>query len=125
MTTAKVIADFTLKGVTMTFTPGAAGSVVVSINMEGSATGFGLVFGTFNASSAGQKSGTYDWCGVTFPAEGEGIVGRGTGTFCSAGTNRWSTRGPMSISDGRMVLLEGDIDLATRTWSGRLLSIEG
>ena len=125
MSTEQVIAEYALKGTTMTFTPGPAGSVVVSINFEGSATGFGPVFGTMNASSAGQKSGTYDWCGVTFPATGDGIIGLGKGSFSSIGVNKWATKGPMTISDGRAVILEGVVDLAERTWNGKILAVAG
>lgn len=124
MSTLDKISEYTLKGVTMTLTPGAAGSVIVSINFEGSAIGFGPVFGTMNAVSAGQKSGTWDWCGAIFPSEGDGIIGRATGTFTSIGSNRWSTRGPMSISDGRTVVLDGIFDLATRTWNGSILGTD-
>lgn len=125
MATLNKLSEYTLKAVTMTLTPGAAGSVIVSINFEGSATGFGPVFGTMNAVSAGQKSGTWDWCGATFPSEGDGIIGRAAGTFSSIGTNRWSTRGPMSISDGRTVVLDGIVDLTTRTWNGSILGTDG
>lgn len=125
MTTASVISEYTLQGVTMTFSSGPAGSLVVSINFEGSATGFGPVFGTMNAASAGQRAGTYDWYGATFPSDGEGIVGRGQGTFTSIGTNRWATRGPMAISDGRAVILEGIVDLAARSWNGKILASVG
>lgn len=125
MATLNKLSEYTLKGVTMTLTPGPAGSAIVSINFEGSATGFGPVFGTMNAVSAGQKSGTWDWCGATFPSEGDGIIGRASGTFTSIGPNRWSTRGPMSISDGRTVVLDGIVDLATRSWNGSILGAEG
>ena len=39
MATLNKISEYTLKGVTMPLTPGAAGSVIVSINFEGSAIG--------------------------------------------------------------------------------------
>lgn len=125
MTASTVLAEYTLNGVTMTFSPGPAGALIVAINFEGSATGFGPVFGTMYAASAGQKAGTYDWCGATFPSEGEGLVGRSQGTFSSIGANRWATRGPMTFSDGRAVIIEGVVDLATRSWNGKILAAGG
>ena len=40
-----------------------------------------------------------------------------------SGANRWRTQGQMQISDGRVVHSEGELDLATRVWSGKLYTV--
>lgn len=123
MTTKQAIGEYSLKANTMTFTPGPAGSVMVQINFEGTATGFGTVLGTMNASPAGQPGGTWDWCAASFPEDGNGLTGTGRGTFSKSGTNRWRTQGQMQVSDGRGLYSEGEMDLASKVWSGKLYAI--
>ena len=42
----RVIGDFSFKAITITYNPGPAGSVLDQVNWEGTAAGFGTVFGT-------------------------------------------------------------------------------
>lgn len=116
------IGEFSVKMTTMTFMPGPAGSMIVQANFEGTATGFGVVCGTMNASPAGGQSGTFDSCLITLPESGDGVSGTGRGKFTKTGSNRWHTEGPLNLSDGRTVYGEGDIDLPNRTWSGKMYS---
>jgi hypothetical protein len=120
MAAGKRLGEFSLKATTFTFTPGPAGSVVVHMNCEGTGTGFGAVFGTLSAVSAGQKSGTWSWCAAAYLDNGENVTGTGQGTFLSDKPNHWQTQGVLQISDGRMIALEGALDLATRSWTGQL-----
>jgi hypothetical protein len=120
MALGKSIGEFSLKATTFMFTPGAAGSVLVQVNLEGNATGFGAVLGTMNAVSAGQKSGTWSWCAVAYLDNGGSVTGNGQGTFESSGSHNWRTQGFIHISDGRTIGIDGEIDLATRSWSGKL-----
>ncbi len=120
MTTKQAIGEFSAKIITFSFTPGPAGSVIVQANFEGTATGFGIVCGTMNASSAGQPSGTFETCVVSYPEDGNSQTGIGRGTFSKSGANRWSTQGPLQLSDGRTILGEGELDLVARTWKGKM-----
>ena len=120
MTTKQSIGEFSTKCTTLTFIPGAAGSVIVQAYFEGTATGFGIVCGTMNASPAGQPSGTFDSCVVSYPESGDGLTGIGRGTFNRSGPNRWRTQGPLQLSDGRTIYGEGELDLASRVWSGKM-----
>jgi hypothetical protein len=120
MAVGKQIGEFSLKANTFTFTPGPAGSVLVQVNFEGPATGFGLVQCTMTASSAGQKNGTWSWCAAAYLDNGDSVTGNGQGTFQSSGSHRWSTQGNIQISDGRIIAVEGEVDLATRSWSGKI-----
>jgi hypothetical protein len=118
MAAGKQIGEFSLKFTSLTLTPGPAGSVLVQGNCEGPATGFGTVLGT--ATFVGGKSGTYSWCAQAYLDDGEVVTGVGPGGYESVGKHRWHTQGIVQISDGRAVASEGEIDLATRSWNGKI-----
>lgn len=118
MTTATKIGDFSHKFITFTFLPGPTGSTLVQCNCEGTTTGFGFVAGTFTACSAGQKAGTWSWCGASYPESGDSVITRAEGSFSDAGQNCWRTVGLVSTSDGRSMMIEGQVDMAARSWSG-------
>lgn len=120
MALGKSITEFTLKITSLTFTEGAGESLNVQGNLEGTATGFGPVLGTTVFTNAGEKSGTWRFCGVAYLETGDSIRGIAHGTHESSGVHKWRTRGVEKLSDGRTVALEGEVDLATRTWSGQL-----
>jgi hypothetical protein len=117
MATGKASGDFLFKMVGMTNTPGPAGSVLVQVNFEGTATGFGAVFDTCTFIGGG-KDGTFSEVGSAYLDSGELLTGIGQGTYESTGKHRWSTSGIMQISDGRRFANHGEIDLAARTWKG-------
>ncbi len=118
MAWGKQIGEFAFKFTSLTLTPGPAGSVLVQGNCEGPVTGFGTVLGT--ATFVGRKSGTFSWCASAYLDNGEQPSGTGPGTFESIGIHRWRTQGFVQISDGRTVASEGEIDLSTRSWNGKL-----
>jgi hypothetical protein len=89
------------------------------VNWEGTATGFGAVFGTATFVG-GPKGGTFSWCSIAYLDNGDALAATGQGTFESTGKHRWSTEGFLQISDGRRVASEGEIDLASRSWKGRI-----
>lgn len=114
MALGKSITDFTLKITSLTFTEGAGESLNVQGNLVGP------VLGTTVFTNAGEKSGTWRFCGVAYLETGDSIRGIAHGTHESSGVHKWRTRGVEKLSDGRTVALEGEVDLATRTWSGQL-----
>jgi len=118
MASGKKIGEYSLKSITSTLSPGPAGSVLSQVNWEGTATGFGALFGT--ATFVGGKSGTFSWCSTSFLDNGEGLTAIGRGTYESNGKNRWSTKGIVDISDGTRQSSEGQIDLAARSWKGTI-----
>ena len=113
----KAIGEFSFKAITATYSPGPAGGVLSQVNWEGTATGFGTVFGTATYSG-GPKGGTYTWCAEAFMDDGDVLTGFGPGTFETSGKHRWRTKGFMQLSDGRRGAGEGEIDLAARSWKG-------
>ena len=118
----KAIGEFSLKAITATYSPGPAGGVLNQVNWEGTATGFGAVFGTATFAG-GAKGGSYKWCGEAFMDDGSVLTGNGPGTVESVGKHRWSTKGYMDLSDGRRIATEGEIDLASRSWKGAIFEL--
>ena len=115
----KAIGEFSLKGITGSYSPGPAGSVLTQWNFEGTATGFGAAFGTATFVG-GPKGGTFSYCGAAYLDNGEGSTAVGQGTFESIGKHRWRTEGILQVSDGRRIHSEGELDLASRSWKGKL-----
>ena len=118
MASSKKLGDYSLKSITATQLPGPAGSVLVQVNWEGTATGFGTVFGT--STFVGGKSGTWSWTSTSYLDNGDTVTGNGHGTYESTGKNKWSTKGIVDNSDGRRTASEGEIVLSARTWRGTL-----
>jgi len=118
MAKGKQPGEFSMKFTLLTFSPGPAGSVVTQANCEGTATGTGTVAGT--AAFVGAKSGTFSWCSAAYLDNGDETSGIGSGTFENSGKHRWKTLGSIDISDGNKAMSEGAIDLASRSWNGKI-----
>ena len=118
------LGTFSLKATSFTYSPGGGGLESVEINYEGTIEGSGAsgtVLGTMNVSpSADAKNGTWTWCGREFAADGATRVANGGGFFQSSGTNNWKMRGYIHFSDGSSAATEGDLDLASRSLTGKL-----
>jgi hypothetical protein len=115
----KQLGEYSLKAITATYSPGPAGSVLSQVNWEGTATGFGAVFGTATYVG-GPKGGTFSYCAEAFLDNGDAVTGIGQGTFESTGKHRWRTDCFIQISDGRRIATEGEMDLASRSWKGKI-----
>ncbi len=121
MASRKPTGEFSFKFTTITCSPGPAGSVLNQVTWEGKASGFGAVFTT--VTYVGGKSGSFSECGTAFLDNGDGLSCIGQGTYESTGKNKWHTTGFIQISDGRRIASEGEIDLASRSWKGKLFEM--
>ena len=97
------------------FTPGPANSVLAQVNFEGPAQGYGTVLGT--GTFVVGKSGTYSGCAAAYLDNGDIITYTGRGTYESSGRHKWRLQEVGQLSDGRTLAVEGEIDLAARTWT--------
>jgi len=95
-----------------------AGEVIALINIEGTADGFGTVLGTLKVYGAGTPAGTYEMLAVSFPEQGEQVIGRGTGEWQQVAPHRWESQQTTQLSTGDSIKGEGVFDLPNRTWSG-------
>lgn len=118
MAKGKALGEYSMKTTSLTINPGPGGSTLIQGNFEGTASGFGTVFGT--ATFVGGSSGTSDWCGVAYLDNGETNSATGKGRYESIGKHRWRTEGLLQTADGQTIVSEGEIDLATRSWKGKL-----
>jgi hypothetical protein len=48
------------------------------------------------------------------------VTTRDNGTFESSGIHRWRTQADVTRSDGGTIHTEGDMELAGRTWKGKV-----
>src|SRR5215469_5280007 len=88
----KAIGEFSLKAITATYSPGPAGGVLNQVNWEGTATGFGAVFGTATFAGTG-KGGTFSWCAEAFLDNGDVVTGMGPASSRAAGSIDGGPRG--------------------------------
>ena len=114
--------EFSFKGISSTYIPGPDNAVTTQINFEGSQSGDqpGVVQGTLTVAGAGDKSGTWTWCGVGFLENGDSVTAKGQGKWETVGPHSWRLRGLINASDGVTAAVEGEGDLASRSLSGKL-----
>jgi hypothetical protein len=129
MASGKQTGEYSLKFTSITLTPGPGGSVLLEGNYEGSVTApgeagrSGTVLGTILGTATfvgGAKSGTYSDCLQGYLDNGEVIRISGSGSYESVGKHRWRTRDIIEISTGQSRVNEGEIDLAARSWTGKV-----
>ncbi len=123
MASGSQIGEYSFKFTSITLTPGPGGSVLVQGNCEGPATvrgQSGTILGTVTFVGGG-KSGTFSTCSQNYRDDGEVTSASGSGSYESIGKHRWRTQGFVEASTGQSAATEGEIDLAERSWTGKLL----
>jgi hypothetical protein len=112
--------SFTSTGVTASSTPDGGASS--QVNVEGTATGFGAVIGTLTlyAAEAGSDKGFVTWAGTGYLDSGETAGGQGRGVFEKSGTHKWRVRLVIQITDGPLLLTDGEMSLEGRSYSGTI-----
>ena len=122
MASGKAVGEFSFKLVAINNSPGPAGSVLIQVSWEGTATGFGAVFATATYVG-GAKNGTFSECGTAYLDNGDGLSGIGQGTMkargSTSGARRALCRSPM-VEGFRG---EGEINLASRSYKGQLFEM--
>jgi hypothetical protein len=113
----KQIGEFSFKITSLTFSAGPNDSVMIQVNYEGQAPG-GTVAGTLACTPG--KSGPYTTYGANYLDNGDILTTKGSGTFESSGINRWRTQAEVTRSDGRTLHVEGEMELAGRSWRGKV-----
>lgn len=94
----------------------------VSITVDGTGSDFGTVLGTLTGVIApGAKSGAASWRSQAFLDNGEAVQGRGEGTWVDSGKHQWRIRMNVAISDDRFIAADGTLNLADRSFKGKIL----
>ena len=112
------MASYSFNWNTITFTEGSDGVITATIPLEGTAEGFGVVFGTMQARGAGTTMGTYELVAMNFPESGDQVIARGSGEWQKVGQDKWTSQGTSDLSTGETIKADGVFDLVARTWSG-------
>jgi hypothetical protein len=115
--------EFSYSVTSSTFERQAGGGAKITVNLEGTATGYGRVTGTltFNSAAPGATAGTGSYTGAAFLDSGEVIGAQGEGYWQQvAGKQQWRVRGINQVSTGAVIVSDGTLDLASRSFQGTL-----
>ena len=115
--------EFNYTVTSSTFERDAGGRSQVVINVEGTATGFGQANGTLTmvVPAPGAAAGTGSYTGASFSEGGEVIGVAGEGCWQQVeGENKWRVRGINMASNGAVLLSDGTLDLAARSFNGTI-----
>jgi hypothetical protein len=66
------------------------------------------------------KSGRYTTYETSYLNNGDIITTKGTGSFESSGIHLWRIQADVICSHGRTLHTEGEMELASRTWNGKV-----
>jgi hypothetical protein len=117
--------EFSSRGLSVS-DPTSSGGGSITVDYEGTATGYGVVASsmTFTVQEAGAKGGTVSANNIAWLESGDSVSGVSKGVFSSSGTNTWRVRAMVLVSDGTVLLSEGEISLAEQTYKGNLYAWE-
>ena len=123
------IGEFSLNHAGTTYSKTADGELASYANFQGTATGYGQVYGTLiltrPLSEAGSTSGTCTWAAAAFLEDGSTAGGLGEGTWeQNAGEHKWKVNMVTKVSSGETVRSEGEISLETLVYSGKLFAVD-
>jgi hypothetical protein len=119
MALGKEIGSFSFKLTSVSYA-GPEGSA--QLNVDGKADRYGTVLGTLVLSGApGAKNGSASWRGEGFLENGEVVAGTGEGSWQEIGKHKWRTRMIIRVSDGEIFASDGQLDLASRSYTGKNL----
>ena len=59
-------------------------------------------------------------CAANYLDDGDITTSKGSGSFESTGIHHWRTQADIVVSNGRKLHTEGEVDLASRSWSGKV-----
>jgi hypothetical protein len=125
MPIGKEIGSFSLTSTSMTKGVDSTGNHTFVMNMEGQVSGGwnGTVLATIIATTADINTGSYTISVAVYLDDGEVLTGSGCGIIRSLGGHKWRLNGVDLISDGTCIASEGDLELATRTYSGNVFEL--
>ena len=121
MSIGKELGACSYTATSMTLIENADGSRTHQINYEGTAAGYGTVLATMRVHVPPNATfGRGDWSAAAYLESGGQATGRAEIVWSELGRHQWRIRGFNLVSDGAVILSDGVIDLATRTFKGTL-----
>lgn len=122
MAISEPVGEFSLTstGVTVIANPSGGGSN--QVNVEGTATGYGTVVGTltFQTDAPDAAGGSCTWAGQGYLEDGTSVGGAGQGVFTALGNHKWRVRLLMQISNGTLLVTDGEMSLDGRSYQGQI-----
>ncbi len=119
----KEVGEFSLesRGVTVS-EPNCSGGGTVTVDYQGTATGYGVIASTvaFTVKEAGAKEGTTTANTVAWMENGDSVASSGGGVFTTTGLQTWRVRATSFVSDGTVLITDGEVSLAERTYKGKI-----
>ena len=117
--------EFSSRGLAVS-DPSSSGGGSITVDYEGTATGYGFVASsmTFTVQEAGAKNGTVSANNIAWLENGDSMSGVSSGVFSASGANTWRVRAMVVVSDGTVLLSEGEVSLADQTYKGNLYAWE-
>lgn len=114
--------EFSFKSTSVTYVQAPGGGGVTHLNLEGTATGFGTVFGTlsFFADEQGAAAGRTHWVGTAYLDNGDEVHGSSDGVWERLGKHKWRVRGTLATSASAVYQSDGVVSLDGRTYKGTL-----
>ena len=115
---AKQLGEFALKATSVSY---AADGATLSVDFDGTGTGFGTILGSliFHVEP-GSKKGPCSWRSQAFLDNGDQLAGTGEGVWEESAKHTWRIRSIVTISDGQVLSTDGQFDLATRSYNGKI-----
>ena len=115
--------EFNNSVISSTFERLEGGSSQVVINIEGTGSALGQTNGTLilRIPAPGAPAGAGSFTGAAFQDNGEviGLTGEGCWEKLD-GEQKWRVRGINMASNGQVLLSDGTLDLATRSFAGTI-----
>ncbi len=124
MASGKQTGDYLGRTTSLTISPGPGNAITLQANVEGTGSGDRGEF-TYALTNSVElepeaKSGTFSQCGFVSMKDGTRVGFRTEGTWEESSVGKISSQGSGQLSDGTTYATEFEIDLATRTWTGKL-----
>lgn len=122
MAVGKEIGLFDMKSTSITLEANKGKVTAAQVNFEGDISGeFSCTaLATMTIQSSDGKDGTYKISARCFMKNGEIVDAVGEGKTTSTGGQKWTVAGVADVSDGRSAAVKGEIDLAKRSYTGRM-----
>lgn len=122
MPVGKEMSSFSLTATSFTNLASDGGVMSAVGNFEGTVTGeiAGAVVLTLTLKTSDMKNGTYTSVAGAFLDNGDVLNGEGSGCYESTGAHKWRLRGIDVLSNGSIIAIEGDVELATRSYNGKV-----
>jgi hypothetical protein len=96
------------------------GDTSAQVNLEGQSALGGTLQATMTLmAEPGAQNGSVSTRGARFKEDGTIVNFAGAGAWSTVGKHKWRIRQVACVSDGGVLLVDGELDLATRSLSGK------